>query len=275
VFAVLWRNTLTKKTEDLDYLHAFLEPIRKCKRYTPAFGQKTKDGLSSSQFLDLYSADFFYNIIGLASPSIYLAHKAAGGITSIYRQIGIGSERLVQAVLSKELGLDSDKLEWSYQYPKPNGKDGVHTLDAMLRLDDLSKTKSKLLQKWIHRALDVNPNSADPALIKGAVFEIRQGYKSADSKRQNADLRFGMRAYQSNMLPVFLLLSEQISSTVSTRYQADGMLVLSAVQTDDDCVSTYAFFRNVVGYDLAAFFKRNSTVIQKEVRGVAKALLTV
>lgn len=34
---------------------------------------------------------------------MYAAHKAAGGMTSVYRQIGIGCERLFRKLVSAEL----------------------------------------------------------------------------------------------------------------------------------------------------------------------------
>ena len=74
------------------YLGILLKRIEICKNYKPRFGLGTKAGLSLEQFQTLYSSDPFYNWFGLDNPLIYAAHKAAGGITSVYLQIGIGSE---------------------------------------------------------------------------------------------------------------------------------------------------------------------------------------
>ena len=54
--------------------------------------------------------------------------------------------------------------------------------------------------------------------LKGAVFEVRQGYKSKDSKRQNADVSNAANAYAHQYLPVVLLLSNQIDGDVAMRY---------------------------------------------------------
>lgn len=54
--------------------------------------------------------------------------------------------------------------------------------------------------------------------LEGAVFEVRQGYKSKDSKRQNADITNAANAYANDYLPVVVLLSTQIDSDIAERY---------------------------------------------------------
>ncbi|MFY7802571.1 MAG: hypothetical protein ACOVQ7_04010 [Limnoraphis robusta] len=67
------------------YLNKFLNPLNICKRYKPKLGQGNKqEGLNLTQFLSLYGADPFYSWIGLDSDLMYAAHKAAGGMTSIF-----------------------------------------------------------------------------------------------------------------------------------------------------------------------------------------------
>ena len=69
------------------------------------------------KFKATYGSDPFYSWIGLDLPLIYAAHKAAGGITSIYRQIGIGTERLFRVILRDSLGLSAEQATWEYQLP--------------------------------------------------------------------------------------------------------------------------------------------------------------
>ena len=45
------------------------------------------------------------------------------------------------------------------------------------------------------------------------------------------------------------------------------------VGATDSRLSTYDFMRDVVGYDLAAFFERNSLTIRKEIDATLMALL--
>ena len=75
--------------KEQEYINIFLEPIRKCKAYKPKFGEsQNEQGVSLDNFLQLYGSDPFYSWIGLDNSLMYAAHKAAGGMTSIYRQIG-------------------------------------------------------------------------------------------------------------------------------------------------------------------------------------------
>jgi hypothetical protein len=104
-------------------------------------------------------------------------------------------------------------------------------------------------------------------------MEVRQGYKSADSKRQNADLRFGMRAYNENYLPAIVIVSSQVSEPVSRRYRSSQLLVLTGA-LGDETTSTFSFYKEVVGYKVSAFFERNSLKLRAEFGSVLKALLT-
>ena len=79
------------------YVEIFMEPLYECLNYNPKFGHSAKEeGYTLDEFLQLYGEDPFYSWIGLDSPYMFAAHKAAGCMTSIYRQIGIGCERLAR-----------------------------------------------------------------------------------------------------------------------------------------------------------------------------------
>ena len=108
----------------------------------------------------------------------------------------------------------------------------------------------------------------------GAVFEVRQGYKSKDSKRQNADLANAAAAYTQQYLPVLVVMSLQFDTDLRIRYEGAKWGVLSgSIDTDDPYTSTYAFCRDVIGYDLAGFFERNSNVLRNEVEEIVYTLL--
>ena len=105
------------------------------------------------------------------------------------------------------------------------------------------------------------------------MLEVRQGYKSADSKRQAADLRYGTRAYNDEYLPLIAIVSTQVSDPVCRRYRnAQILVLLGKTAADDD--STFAFFRDVVGYDLAGFFARNSGALRAEFEAILQKLLS-
>ncbi len=166
---------------DPKLLETFLSPIRSCAAYKPRFGQA--QSLNLNEFLAMYKSDIFYSLIGLDSPLMYTAHRAAGGMTSIYRQVGIGSERLFRQIASDSLGLTLSQLDWSYEYPKRKGS-GVHKLDARIRMGDLNSADQERLGIWIESALSVISTGQDGRYSPdGVVFEVRQGYKSAYSKR--------------------------------------------------------------------------------------------
>lgn len=93
--------------QDERYFTLLATAIRKCKTYKPKFGQGRGEGLTLQTFSAMYAADPFYHWLGLDSPLMYAAHKAAGGMTSVYRQIGIGSQWIFYQMLQDHLGLSA------------------------------------------------------------------------------------------------------------------------------------------------------------------------
>lgn len=100
---------------DARYIKLLIEPIKKCATYKPKFGTSGKAGVSFDQFRSIYAKDPLYKWIGLDSPLMYAAHKAAGGMTSIYRQLGIGCERLLRQVMRDQLLLSEMQTVWEYK----------------------------------------------------------------------------------------------------------------------------------------------------------------
>lgn len=262
-------------SHDDRYFKLLAGALRVCAKYKPMFGQGRKGGMTLAQFQTLYRADPFYNWMGLDSPLMYAAHKAAGGMTSIYRQIGIGCQWIFAAVLQDHLGLTEQQATWSYEVP--NTKGGTHTLslDGRIRVDDVrNKDARKRVERWVDEACDkVGLDAEDRADLHGVVFEVRQGYKSKDSKRQNADISNASNAYAKRYLPALFLVSTQIDGDVALRYTTARWLLLTGTTTGATTESGYAFCRDVVGYDLASFFERKSPDIKAELDKVLTALL--
>jgi len=260
---------------DRRYVDLLLEPIRKCADYKPKMG--TKGGVSLADFRRMHGADPFYSWLGLDNSLLYASHKASGGMTSIYRQVGIGGERLFRSILQDEFGLSAAQSNWSYTRPAaPGQRARTLALDGRITLADLKDTGARdRVHEWLVRAaveLDIDPDVIDT--LQGAVFEVRQGYKSKDSKRQNADLANAATAYTKRYLPVIAILSTQIDGDVAQRYRDNRWGLLVGSTSGGDLRSTFVFMRDVVGYDLAAFLERNTGELKYTVNKVLEALLT-
>lgn len=106
------------------------------------------------------------------------------------------------------------------------------------------------------------------------MFEVRQGYKSQDAKRAGGDVdNAGQIALQS-CLPVLSVFSTQLPLSISRRYRASGWLILAGVLNDDALTSTYAFARDVMGFDLAKFLDEHVTQLRAETTRVFEGLLS-
>lgn len=173
-------------SRDAQYLDVLLAAIRVSHDYRPKFGRGGRDGLTLQEFEELYQGDAFYGWFGLGDPLMYAAHKAAGGMTSMYRQIGIAVERLFRRILKDSLNLKPEEVRWSYKVETASGRKRRRQLDGRVPLrrikENNDRTRFHDWMKGVAVALEVDADVFSS--LKGAVFEVRQGYKSKDSKRQ-------------------------------------------------------------------------------------------
>lgn len=261
---------------DEEYFEILAGALRVCAQYKPMFGQGRTGGLTLAQFRQMYGADPFYSWLGLDSPMMYAAHKAAGGMTSIYRQVGMGGQWVFNKVLQNTLGLTHEQANWTYTVPDTKGGTRNLSLDGRIVLEDIADPAARdRVRGWMESALRrvLVDHTAANAPKNGVVFEVRQGYKSKDSKRQNADLANAANAYIEGYLPSVVLLSNQIDGDLVTRYTQARWLMLTGTTGGTAVDSTYTFCREVLGYDLAGFFERNSARFKIQLEAVLTVLL--
>lgn len=137
------------------YFNLLISALRVCTQYRPKFGKGIAQGFSLSEFQALYAADPFYHWVGLDSPLVYAAHKAAGGITSIYRQLGIGGEWIFRAILQDTLHLSREATTWAYTVPTADGKSRTLTLDGRIELSMVTdEALRQRLHDWMESVMD-------------------------------------------------------------------------------------------------------------------------
>ena len=138
---------------DSPYCGLICSKVRVCKAYLPKFGQGRS--VSLKQFRQLYGQDRFYSWFGLDNPMMYAAHKAAGGFTSLYRQIGIGCEYVFRQIIRDQLELTAKQAAWSYRIPTAGGrqKERVLSLDARIQFDDIQdEQRLQAFTVWMDEA---------------------------------------------------------------------------------------------------------------------------
>ena len=264
------RGGLTGYCGDQRYCELILEPLRKSRAYRPKMGTGTDVDLPA--FEALYGADPLYSWFGLNSSSVYAAHRAAGGITSVYRQLGIGCERLWRQLIIDQLGIPAHRAEWSYAIPTAAGQSKTLKLDARIDRSDVAKDSSlERVDDWLQRAA---AELGASTTIEGAVFEVRQGYKSKDSKRQNADIDNASHALIHDYIPTATILSMQMDTDIQLRYRQNNWVVLVGdLSSTSDLRSCFAFSDTVLQFDLAAFFERNTESFRSEVESTIDGIL--
>jgi len=206
---------------------------------------------------------------------MYSAHKAAGGITSVYRQIGIGCERLVRAIFMDYLGLSADDVIWSYKVVGANGKERKLSLDGRIILDKIpNKENKERCAAWMMQVAD-HLELAAPIreAITGIVFEVRQGYKSKDSKRQNADIANAANAYANGYIPCLMVMSAQIDDDIAARYHVAKWAILQGFIAASPYASTFSFFKQVIEFDFVQFMNSNQEYFREKIQNVLAHLM--
>lgn len=261
--------------QNIRYRDILIGPINECAQYMPKFGHGRNGGFTLADFQTLYGDDSFYKWLGLDNPLMYSAHKAAGGITSIYRQIGIGCERLVREIFMDYLGLSADDVTWSYKIRGATGKERTLSLDGRIILDKVKDSESKQrCEKWMLEVAD-SLELAQPIrnAVNGIVFEVRQGYKSKDSKRQNADIANAANAYANGYIPCLMVMSAQIDDDIVARYNTAKWSILQGYVGMSSIQSTYTFFNDVVGFDFVNFMNINQEYFRERIHTVLEHLM--
>lgn len=160
---------------------------------------------------------------------------------------------------------------WSYTTKTGAGKDKILSLDGRIEFNDIVNAQVKArVNEWVAGYCALV--GAEPPR-NGAVFEIRQGYKSKDSKRQNGDVENIIAAWAQGYMPVFAIFSSQIDGELVLRYRNARCGILFGKTSGTSTESLFTFSRDVLGYDLVEFFKRNAPAIKEEVHSTLEALL--
>lgn len=261
--------------QNLRYREILIAPVNECANYTPKFGHGRNGGFSLAEFQVLYGSDAFYKWLGLNNPLMYSAHKAAGGITSVYRQIGIGCERLVREIFMDYLGIDSNSVMWSYQIQGSNGKKRTLSLDGRFLLDKIpNKEVRDRCRNWMLEVADFLELAAPiRQAMTGVVFEVRQGYKSKDSKRQNADISNAANAYANGYIPCLMVMSSQIDDDIVSRYRIAKWMILQGHAEASPLVSTYSFFKEIIGFDFIQFMNMNQNYYKEKIQVILEHLM--
>jgi hypothetical protein len=223
--------------EDLRWLNRLVELFESTP--TPEYARSP-----DSDWQERRSADPFYGPLGLDSSELAAAHRWAATLTSGYRRLGYATEHLVREAMADRLGVTPEQLQWSYKTDKKRAR----TLDARLALDELPTRAARRLKKFL-----------DDDRSAGAVFEIRQGYKSCDSKRRNADRQSANAIRRAGFTPVLLVVSDELSPENIASYTKDGWKILKGADT-------MAFLKDVVGFDLGGMLDRNRDWMRAKVR---------
>lgn len=144
--------TGSEQSREKDYVEIIMAALEVSRAYRPRFGHGA--GVTLAEFQSLYRSDPFYSWFGMDSPLLYAAHRAAGGMTSVYRQIGMGCQRLIQRILMDSLGLTEEQSTWSYRVAKRGGKERILSLDCRIPTEHVRGECARTITPWLQQACE-------------------------------------------------------------------------------------------------------------------------
>ena len=156
-----------------------------------------------------------------------------------------------------------------------NGKERTLSLDGRIILDKIPNAEVKArCEAWMMQIAD-SLELATPIrqAITGVVFEVRQGYKSKDSKRQNADIANAANAYANGYIPCLMVMSAQIDDDIVARYNVAKWAILQGHIDMSATASTFTFFKQVIGFDFVQFMNDNQEYFKEKIQHVLEQLM--
>ena len=237
-------------------MEELIRPILNSKTL-PKFG--TNQGVSKEDFLKIRGSDPLYSVVGLDTAELYAAHAGGSVLTSAYRQLGIGLERALRLIAEKGCDFidvpdnDTNNIKWSFQ----SATGATRELDLLISVDMINQESKKKRLYEIARLMKPKFKIQESD-FKGIVFEIRQGYQSADSKRVKGDLEIVEKAEDEGLLAVVLIGSNSYNHSVISTYKNGGLPILVPSSGDNGKVENcpYCFFEDFMDYDLRSAMLR-------------------
>jgi len=193
-----------------------------------------------SQFSALISKDPAFADLGLADERYIVARVGGNLVTSLHRKIGDMYEGLFQALLLFRFGLTPEQTKYQAKV-KIGNRVQLRSTDGMIPMDRLSTVELPRLDSRWKRS-------------KGLAFEVRSCYQIGDSKRIQADYDMALHLKAESLWPVMLVFCSTSLHSPIIRLSKSWALFQGE--------ETFAFLRDLTGFDLARFMHGNSEILR-------------
>jgi hypothetical protein len=237
-----------------------MEHLAKLSDYRP--GPIKKAGGTRGHLLKRYQEDPVYSIFGLDSIEYLGATLAGGSVTSIHRKLGDIYEGCVRAVFMHAFDLAAEDVVYSATI-RSGTTDQSRSADTYLQFDRLPAEARKRIGKFCQQELQQLTASPQIRLI-GVGMEVRHCYATGDSKRTQADEAMARHLLVSGILPIMPLFCDQSNPGIVQRYRSVWVIKQG--------MQSYDMIREMSGYDLYEFMKRNKKDFRRPVLNLLRSL---
>ena len=237
-----------------------MEHLAKLSDYRP--GPIKKAGGTRGHLLKRYQEDPVYSIFGLDSIEYLGATLAGGSVTSIHRKLGDIYEGCVRAVFMHAFDLAAEDVVYSATI-RSGTTDQSRSADTYLQFDRLPAEARKRIGKFCQQELQQLTATPQIRLI-GVGMEVRHCYATGDSKRTQADEAMARHLLVSGILPIMPLFCDQSNPGIVQRYRSVWVIKQG--------MQSYDMIREMSGYDLYEFMKRNKKDFRRPVLNLLRSL---
>lgn len=231
-----------------------LENLGKLRSYVP--GPVKKAGGKKKDLIRAYAEDPMFSIFGLDTPEYVAATLSGGTITSIHRKLGDIYEAVVKIVFHHQLGLSMEDITYRAKIMSGTTQE-TRTADVYLRFDKITDSGHRRAAQQF-ASDELAKLAAEPKIdLIGIGMEVRHCYQTSDSKRTQADEAMARHLLVAGVLPLMPLFCNQSAPTIIKRYRS--------VWVVKEGSESYGIVRDLSGFDLYDFMKRNREDFRKPV----------
>ena len=141
--------------------------------------------------------------------------------------------------------------------------DQSRSADTYLQFDRLPAEARKRIGKFCQQELQQLTATPQIRLI-GVGMEVRHCYATGDSKRTQADEAMARHLLVSGILPIMPLFCDQSNPGIVQRYRSVWVIKQG--------MQSYDMIREMSGYDLYEFMKRNKKDFRRPVLNLLRSL---
>ncbi len=205
--------------------------------------------VAPQKIVDEICKDALYGLL-FKNISVFYAQSVLGGriTTSLHRNFGDIIEVSVREIFKHAYSLDDGLARSSFSIQSIE-KRSTRTTDVSIPFEALTNAQEKSLRAYHVKLCGKHTPAllAQHGACRGLGYEVRQCYKSNDSKRRTADIDMSDLLFQNKIIPMMLIFCSSSSPSIIRDYRRLSKWMI--VEGDD----AFDYVREISGFDFRGY----------------------